>query len=772
VSPRAFESAPSSARSLRFVTLAAVATAMVVAIGAWVAFSGSQTVLRSLRQARELERAATEIRYLDEIIARSALMAATTGAGEWEERYRAYAARLDSVLDAAIAAAPGDVDYAAGLREADVASSRLGELVQEAFGYSRAGQLEVARAILLSDDYGALRQDYVDGIGMLESTLRNASDDLVQAEELRRASFVLVATVVFLLLVAAWAAIYRVSRRWAAAHETQRAALEEKSKELERANEGLEERVRERTEGLRASEAALKRSMLEVEASLADLRRSEASYAALFDNAPLAICRASTDGSLLAVNPAMVSLLGYDSIREVSALDLGEDVFADASELAEIIEASRGAGLPSRDVRWKVHGEESRVVRVRAALVEADNGSEELELIAEDVTELQEVEAQLRQAQKMEAVGQLTGGIAHDFNNLLSIVLSNAELARGVVRGESAELVSLITEIQDAAKRGAGVVRRLLGFSRHGELSPRSTDLGELTEGFAKMLKRVIPETIDFRVVIDGDLPAVRVDPTSVEQIVLNLVSNARDAMSAGGSLKIRVSERDLDEEYVQDHPWADHGRHVCLAVQDNGCGMDAQTKKNIFNPFFTTKGAAGTGLGMAMVYGLVRQQGGFLQVYSEVGEGTTVNVYWPISSDEASRYTPLDETAEPEGGTETILLVEDEPALARAATRVLETNGYTVLRAPNGVEGLKMYQTLRDAIDLVLSDWVMPEMGGRELREALLQQPEPPRMLFASGYALGDGGGKDVLDDVAMLKKPWTIRELLLGVRNALDRA
>jgi two-component system, cell cycle sensor histidine kinase and response regulator CckA len=371
----------------------------------------------------------------------------------------------------------------------------------------------------------------------------------------------------------------------------------------------------------------------------------------------------------------------------------------------------------------------------------------------------------------MEAVGQLTGGIAQDFNKLLSVVLSNAELARGAIRGENAQLASLLTEIHDAAKRGAGVVRRLLGFSRHSELSPRPTDLGELTEGFAQMLRRVIPESIEFRVTVDQDVPAVRVDPTSVEQIMLNLVGNARDAMPAGGSLKIHVGERDLDAEYVADHPWAGPGRHVCVAVQDTGSGMDAHTKKNIFNPFFTTKGPAGTGLGMAMVYGLVRQQAGFVQVYSEVDKGTTINVYFPAIVEGAAKYAPNLETWDPEGGTETILLVEDEAALARAARRVLEKSGYEVLGATNGVEGLSVYRERGAAIDLVLSDWVMPEMGGRELRQALLQEPNPPRMLFASGYALGDRGPEDSLDDLPMLRKPWTIRELLTGVRHALDQ-
>jgi PAS domain S-box-containing protein len=392
--------------------------------------------------------------------------------------------------------------------------------------------------------------------------------------------------------------------------------------------------------------------------------------------------------------------------------------------------------------------------------------------VALDITERRELEAQLRQAQKMEAVGQLTGGIAHDFNNLLTVILANAEIVARSLPHELPHLRADLDQLIGAARRGAAMVKKLLGFSRRTALELLELDLGQLVAELSPVLARVLPENLEIRVAAPRGLGTVRADPGAVEQILLNLVTNARDAMPDGGMLTIDLERCGAPAGPLGVGATALTGEYVRLRVTDTGVGMDSRTLEQVFEPFFTTKPPdVGTGLGMAMTYGLVRQHQGFVNVTSHVGRGTTVEVYLPVAEGAAPIAAARSAVHPVGGGWETVLVVDDEQAVRRAAQRALEHYGYTVLVAADGVEALELMRERGDTVHLVVTDLVMPRMGGRELYQALRREGHRARVLITSGYAgRADGGTTTPPPGVPFLHKPWTPATLAEGVRRALD--
>jgi PAS domain S-box-containing protein len=439
---------------------------------------------------------------------------------------------------------------------------------------------------------------------------------------------------------------------------------------------------------------------------------------------------------------------------------------------AALVEALRG-GRPYLVEHRIVRPDGSqRVVREQATL-EWDAQGRPLRMMGTvlDVTEQRRLEDQLRQAQKMEAVGQLAGGVAHDFNNLLTTILASHELLAAGLPADGPHREDLDT-IRQAARRAAELTSSLLAFSRQQALELRALSLGALLSAFVRMARRVVPEDVEVVTHVETEESVVRADPIAVEQMLMNLVTNARDAMPGGGSLSIAVGRGALDEEHRRTHGWGKPGEYVILSVSDTGLGMDRETVQRIFEPFFTTKPVGqGTGLGMAMVYGLVKQHEGYVSVYSERGRGTTVRIYFPAVAEEASELSPP-ETSRPVGGRETILLVEDDASLRRTATRVLERHGYTVVTATDGFDALDVVQSRATPPDLIISDVVMPRASGPQLLAALRDRGAAPRMLFTSGYTARDVHDRALLEgDVPFLAKPWTIVDLLRKVREVLDQ-
>ncbi|MBO0699702.1 MAG: PAS domain-containing protein [Zavarzinella sp.] len=389
-----------------------------------------------------------------------------------------------------------------------------------------------------------------------------------------------------------------------------------------------------------------------------------------------------------------------------------------------------------------------------------------------DVTALKQMELQLRQAQKMEAVGHLAGGVAHDFNNLLTVINGCCELLRAqFTLPEGAR--PLIDEVHKAGERAATLTRQLLAFSRKTVLQPRVVNLNDLVKDFQKLLGRLIGEDIQLRTDLQADAGLVRVDPGQMDQVLMNLVVNARDAMPRGGTLSIASRDVYLDENYARGHQDLRPGAYVHLSVADTGCGMDRATVARVFEPFFTTKPVGqGTGLGLAMVYGIMKASGGHVAVESEPGQGTTFHLFLPVAGEPERPALPPSR-----GGTrygqETVLLVEDEVGVRTLAKHALEARGYRVLEAPDGEEALRLVQEHAGQIDVMLSDVVMPRMSGRELRHHVATLSPNTRVIFTSGYtddAIVRHGVYQAESD--FLPKPFTMHVLLKKVREVLDRA
>jgi PAS domain S-box-containing protein len=388
-----------------------------------------------------------------------------------------------------------------------------------------------------------------------------------------------------------------------------------------------------------------------------------------------------------------------------------------------------------------------------------------------DLTTRQKMEEELRQSQKMEAIGQLTGGVAHDFNNLLTVITGNLEMLEPSL--SDARDREMLREAQDAVQDGAKLTAQLLAFGRRQPLNPEPTDIGPLVSNFAELMRRTLGESIELSIVTTGSAHLAVVDATQLQNALLNLVINARDAMPRGGRLTIEISHASLDADYAQMYPEVRTGRYVLISVSDTGEGMSEDVRRRAFEPFFTTKPTgAGTGLGLSMVYGFVKQSGGNVQLYSELGRGTSVRVFLPLAEDiqsaAASTASRADVDVMP-GGSETILVVEDDPRLRRVVSARLRGLGYQVVEADNGSNALAMLAA-HSEIAMIFTDFVMPGgMNGNDLVEAALATKPDIKVLFTSGYA-EPAVARRKLRAGAWLKKPYTAVELAEIVRDVLD--
>jgi signal transduction histidine kinase len=390
---------------------------------------------------------------------------------------------------------------------------------------------------------------------------------------------------------------------------------------------------------------------------------------------------------------------------------------------------------------------------------------------ARDVTEQKKLENQFRHAQKMEAVGTLAGGIAHDFNNILNVIMGYGNMVMDTLAADSPARGDM-HEVLVAADRAADLTRRLLVFSRKKVIEVTAVNINALILGLQKMLVRIIRENIEFRLDLADSPLVVMADGGQLEQVLMNLAANAKDAMLEGGRLTISTGLQVMDEAYVAAYGYGKPGRYALITVADTGRGMAAETQKKIFEPFFTTKGIGeGTGLGLAISYGIIKQHNGYIKVYSEPGEGTAFKIYLPLSEETA----PAEKTADPEtvkGGNETILVAEDDASLRKLSRVVLESFGYTVITAEDGEDALAKFMENRERINLVLLDMIMPKKNGKEVAEAIRKVCPGMKILFASGYAMEISGTKELLEDgFNFIQKPYQSKGLLLKVREVLDK-
>jgi PAS domain S-box-containing protein len=502
------------------------------------------------------------------------------------------------------------------------------------------------------------------------------------------------------------------------------------------------------------------------------LRASEASLKALVDNAPFGIAQSSLDDNrLTTVNPALLDMLGGYTEQEAKKLQIATQVYADAKERDRLIEVLRRSG--------KVNGWETSFkrldgilvpVRITGVLNGSGNGTPEFfSTYVEDLTQQSTLEQQVRQVQKLEAVGRLAGGMAHDFNNILVVIKLSTDMLLSQVMPGSPYSKPLL-QISHAADRAAALTKQMLAFGRQQIMQPRIINLNLVVSETTHMLRRLIGEDINLVTDLADTVENTKLDPDQVTQVILNLAVNARDAMPNGGTLHLETSSVSLDDAYAKEHRPVRPGRYVMMAVSDTGTGIDRSIVPRIFDPFFTTKEVGkGTGLGLSIIYGIVKQSGGYIWVYSEPGHGTTFKLYFPATTASLDRATlRAESTAHPSG--QMVLVVDDEANIRSNVSDCLQQLGYQVLAAETARSALKICEDREGNVDLVLTDLVMPGQNGYELASDLARQFPSVPILFMSGYTEDDTSRREILlRGNSFLQKPFSVADLASAVHDAL---
>jgi len=505
-----------------------------------------------------------------------------------------------------------------------------------------------------------------------------------------------------------------------------------------------------------------------------ELVRREELFRLISENAADMIAVVDADGKRLYNSPAYERILGY-SAEELLKTSSLEQVHPDDRPIVE--EAARAARTGhGRTIQYRMRHKDGswHVLESGAsAVLNAQGQVEKLVIVNRDVSARKQLEEQFRQSQKMEAVGRLSGGVAHDFNNILGVIIGYAEFLQERMSPEDS-LRGSVDEILKAGKRAASLTRQLLAFSRQQVLDPKVIDLNSVVLDMEKLMRRLIGEDIELSTPLSPDVGHVKADQGQLEQVIMNLAVNARDAMPQGGKLTISTENMVMDQEFVRRYPYpVQPGPYICLTVTDSGIGMDAETKARAFEPFFTTKEKGkGTGLGLSTVYGVVKQSGGYIDIYSTPGKGTSFKIYLPRVDDAIKAHGPSAGPAASFEGKETILLAEDEESLRKLTRTTLESLGYLVLEANDGVEALEVSEQHDGPIHLLLTDVVMPGMGGHTLSQELTRRRPETRIVYMSGYtgqAVGSQGPIEPGSD--FLSKPFTRETLARKIREALDR-
>ena len=537
--------------------------------------------------------------------------------------------------------------------------------------------------------------------------------------------------------------------------------LQEKVEELRRTNDELAALRLAETESLR----------FERDRAENELRFSEEHFRTIVERAPYGIYAAAEDGNLVLANPAMVLMLGYDTVEEVLALNTVRDIYADPQERRRALQhwESSSHATPF-ETTWKRKDRKLITVRLAGRRLTPGASLAMHEVFVENVTEQRVLERQFQQAQRMEAVGRLAGGIAHDFNNLLMVIGSSAQMLQEA-KQDPDKVEHYAAIVRNAADKAAGLTRRLLAFSRRQVLHPAVLSLNDVVVDICKLLPRLLGEDIEVVLGLEEDLKNIYADRGQIEQALMNLAVNARDAMPRGGKLTIETQTVELDAQYSRMKAGEiAAGKYIMLAISDTGIGMSLEVQAQIFEPFFTTKEVGkGTGLGLASVYGTVRQSGGFIWVYSEPEKGSTFKLYFPAIEASGDAVKSMAAATPEAGGSEEVLLVEDEPTLRELTSAFLQSKGYRVLEASNGVQALELCR-MHTSIAVLVTDVVMPELGGPALAAYATKMVPNLKVVFMSGYTDRAMDQKVLEGGTEFLQKPFSFDTLARTIRRALD--
>ncbi len=535
----------------------------------------------------------------------------------------------------------------------------------------------------------------------------------------------------------------------------------------------LEDRVTHRTGELSELNKNLQQEIEKNEKSKQELRKSEERYRSYFEENIAGAYISSPQGQLITCNQEYLRIFGFSDKRQ--ALDTAlTDIYNTTEEreefLAVLLKNKQVSGYETTFKR--TDGTQVQVVENAAAVFDEKGNLKHIRGFLLDVTEKRSLESQLIQTQKMESIGRLAGGVAHDFNNMLNVILGHTDLALDKV-DITAPLYNNLQQIRKAASHSADITKQLLGFARKQTISPRALDLNQTIEATLKMLRRLIGEDIDLLWQPAGNLWPVKIDPSQVDQILANLCVNASDAITERGKITIETGMKTFDKDYCTDHAGFVPGDFVLLAVSDNGCGMDQVTLANLFEPFYTTKGVGkGTGLGLSTVYGIVKQNNGFINVYTEPGKGTAFHIYLPRHGGKTGEAAEKTSAHMPTGKGETILIVEDEDAILELLQAMLLQLGYTVLAESSPSRALDLARSHEGRIHLLITDVVMPEMNGRELAGQLTALYPKIRLLFMSGYTANVIAHQGVLDKgVAFIQKPFSMQDIAVKVHASIKQ-
>ena len=536
--------------------------------------------------------------------------------------------------------------------------------------------------------------------------------------------------------------------------------------ELKILNEELEQKVRERTATLaeeiemrKRAEKTLKEEKTFTENALNTLND-------IFFVLDL-------EGRLVRWNKTANMVLGYSDMEMISMKHTDFFRGIDIDRVTAAIQTAVRDGSVGLEAQFVAKDGRQIPYEIFASLLRDHQGNFiGISGVGRDITERKKLENQLRHAQKMEAIGTLAGGIAHDFNNILNVIMGYGTMALDS-NGIDQLVREQINEVLNAADKAANLTKRLLLFSRQQVSDMKSADVNDIVISIEKMLRRIIGEDIEFSTNLTGKKMVIMVDVSQIEQVLMNLAVNARDAMPAGGSLTIATELRELDADFFDAYGYGEPGKYALIQVSDSGVGIDAETQSKIFDPFFTTKEVGkGTGLGLSIAYGIIKQHNGYIKVYSESEKGTTFKIWLPVIDDTAEKKLVVEVLSSPKGGTETILVAEDDASLRKLKRIVLESVGYNVIIAEDGEDAITKFKENRDRINLIILDMIMPKKSGREAYEEIRKISPDIRTLFASGYTLDIINRKELLDEAMdFIHKPVSSKDLLRKVREILDR-